>query len=107
MPVPISLSDGVRVARIDPNNNSLQVVDYEHSEIHAGSAYRITFSEVVGSGNSASLSWNIIDVQAIQGDNDTYTLDNGYVKFHIDEYYYDELAKSGNSVQTSYRYIDE
>ena len=28
-----------RVPRIDPSTNSLQVIDYEHHEVHAGSHY--------------------------------------------------------------------
>ena len=49
------ITDGDRVASIDHKTNALIVIDNEHYEIHEGDTYRLSASDVVGSGNSFNL----------------------------------------------------
>ena len=36
--------DATRVARIDPSTNSLQVIEYEHHEVHDGNMFRVGYN---------------------------------------------------------------
>jgi len=40
MPMPVKISDGERCVSLDRNTNALNIVNYEHHEIHGGSTYR-------------------------------------------------------------------
>jgi len=53
----VSIVEGGRVAAIDDNTNSLQFVDYEHHEIHGGSAYRAGSQETPNAAGTLSLTW--------------------------------------------------
>lgn len=53
-----NISDTVpRAIRIDPSTHSLQIIDYAHHEIHAGSSYTAEHNAAGGSGTKATISF--------------------------------------------------
>lgn len=56
MAMPVLISDGVRLATIDPTSRSFQIIDHPHHEIHEGVNYRASYTANVGSGNSITLT---------------------------------------------------
>ncbi len=50
-------STGYDKIRIDGSTNSLQIVDYEHHEIHSGSHYFIVGYQTLASGNVLQFTW--------------------------------------------------
>jgi hypothetical protein len=56
MAMPVLISDGERLATIDPVSRSLQSIDHPHHEIHEGVNYRASLTASVGSGNSITLT---------------------------------------------------
>ena len=58
MGVPVQISDGARIADIDPVTHALETISYEHHEIHSGTTYRVDLSEdALGNGNSLTLDF--------------------------------------------------
>jgi len=57
-------ADTIKPARMDASTHSLQIIDYEHHEIHSGSHYIVSGFQELGNGEVLDFTWQMPNTTA-------------------------------------------